>query len=339
MSNDADKTNGGISGGGYSASYGGGQLTGKATYNSQTGPSAGPSDAAVVKDVTTASFASDVIEASKDQVVLIDFWAPWCGPCKQLGPLLEKTVAASNGKAVLTKMDIDKYPEIAGQMGIKSIPAVVAFVDGKPVDAFMGAVPESQIKAFIDKQPSPANPAPANDDGGVDDIMKQASEILDSGDTARAAELFASVLAIEPGNLDAIAGMGECYLAVGELEHARKIVASLPDDQLKVPAIATFISKLELAEQSASLGSVADLEKKVQDNPKDHQLRFDLALALNSKDNRQDAAEQLLQIVRTDRKWKEDGAREQLLQFFEIWGPMDDATLTGRRALSSILFS
>ncbi len=338
MSNDANKTGAGmsatISNGGYSASYGGGQMSGQATYNS----GAGPTDPAAVKDVTTASFAEDVIEASKNHVVLIDFWAPWCGPCKQLGPLLEKTVAASNGKAVLTKMDIDKHPEIAGQMGIKSIPAVVAVVDGKPVDAFMGAVPESQIKAFIDKQPSPANPASA-DDGGVEAAMQQATELLQAGDSAEAAEIYASVLTIEPGNLDAIAGLGECYLAVNELEHARKIVASLPEDQLKVPTIAAFVGKLELAEQTASLGSVEDLEKKVQKNPKDHQNRFDLALALNAKGQRQDAAEQLLEIVRTDRKWQEDGAREQLLQFFEIWGPVDDATLTGRRALSSILFS
>ncbi len=337
MSNEPYSPSASMSGTGYSASYGNNQLSGNATGQSTTSaPADGKRPA--IKDTTTAEFAVDVIEASNDQIVLVDFWANWCGPCKQLGPILEKTINDSNGKAILVKMDIDKYPEVAGQMGIKSIPAVVAFVDGKPVDAFMGAVPESQIKEFINKQPSPANPAPAGEDN-VESVMAKASELLNAGDSAQAAEMFAAVLAKEPGNLDAIAGLGECYLAVGELELAQNIVSSLPETQLATPVIASFLAKLKLVEQTAALGSLDDLEKNVLENPKDHQARYDFALALNAHDKREEAASQLLEIVAKDRKWNEDGAREQLLQFFEMWGPMDPATLSGRRGLSSILFS
>ena len=357
MSNDPKSLNTGISGAGYSATYGGNQVSSQSTPRaaSPTTPPASPpapqaapvpvSDASpakdprpAVKDITTAEFVEDVIKASNDQIVLVDFWAPWCGPCKQLGPILEKAVQASDGKVILTKMDIDKHPEVAGQMGIKSIPAVVAFVDGKPVDALMGAVPESQVQAFLDKLPSPANPALAP----VDEIaaaMDKAAELLDTGDAAQAAEVFVSVLDKEPGNLDAIAGLGTCYLAVGEMELARNIITNLPEEHFEVPSIAELITKLELAEQAAKLGSLVDLEKAVQDSPKDHQARFDLAVALNAHDKRDEAATRLLEIVAVDRKWNDDGARAQLVQFFDLWGPTDPATLSGRRGLSSILFS
>ncbi len=343
MSDDLKNANSGAAGGEYSASFGSAQMTGTMTgsveNNSNPGGGAGGSGQSLpVKDVTTKSFTEDVIEASKNQAVLVDFWAPWCGPCKQLGPVLEKVVTASAGKAVLAKMDIDKNPEIPGQMGIKSIPAVVAFVDGKPVDAFMGAVPESQILAFLDKLPSPENPALA-DDNGIETAMAQAAEMLEAGESAPAAEVYASVLAQEPGNLDAIAGLGECYLAVDEVEHARNIIANLPQDQLAVPVIAGLVAKIELAEQTASLGSHNELEQKIEANPKDYQARFDLALLLNSKNQREEAAQQLLEIVRSDRKWNDDGARQQLVQFFDIWGATDPATLSGRRGLSSLLFS
>ncbi len=342
MSNDPNTLNTGASGAGYSASFGDNQISGY----TQTAPSPQtPAEPAAeaqprppVKDITTAEFVDDVIKGSSDHIVLVDFWAPWCGPCKQLGPLLEKIVNDSDGKVVLAKMDIDKHPEIAGQMGIKSIPAVVAFVDGKPVDALMGAVPESQIKTFMEKLPSPANPTPAPGDE-IAAAMEKAAALLKAGDAAQAAEVFVSVLDKEQGNLDAIAGLGTCYLEVGEMELARNIITSLPEEHLTIPSIAEFLTKLELAEQSAKLGSLPDLEKKVQANPKDHQARFDLALALNAHNKRDEAASQLLKIVAADRKWNKDGAREQLVQFFDIWGPMDPATLTGRRGLSSLLFS
>ncbi len=337
MSDDPKPVNSGTAGGGYTASFGN-QMKGTMANGNAGNLATSPAQGVPVKDVTTRSFAADVIEASKSQIVLVDFWAPWCGPCKQLGPVLEKVVTASDGKAILAKMDIDKNPEIPGQMGIKSIPAVVAFVDGKPVDAFMGAVPESEVKVFIDKQPAPANAA-AGDDNGMEAAVAQAAEMLAAGDSARAAEIFAAVLQQEPGNLDAIAGLGECYLAVNEVETARNLIAGLPEDQLKVPAITGLVNKIELAEQTAALGSLGELEQKVADNPKDHQARFDLALALNSKDRREEATEQLLEIIRKDRKWNDDGARQQLVQFFEVWGVADPATLSGRRGLSSVLFS
>ena len=350
MSDDPKTLSTSISGAGYSTSYGGNQVSSQPpppAAPQATSPSA-PQQTQVpasekvvrpaVKDITTAEFIEDVINASNDQIVLVDFWAPWCGPCKQLGPILEKAVQASDGKVILTKMDIDKHPEVAGQMGIKSIPAVVAFVDGKPVDALMGAVPESQIQTFLDKLPSPANPALAP----VDEIaaaMDKAAELLAAGDAAQAAEVFVSVLDKEQGNLDAIAGLGTCYLAVDEMELTRNIITNLPEEHLSIPSIAELITKLELAEQAAKLGSLVDLEKAVQVSPKDYQARFDLAVALNAHDKRDEAATQLLEIVSADRKWNDDGARAQLVQFFDLWGPTDPATLSGRRGLSSILFS
>jgi putative thioredoxin len=334
MSNDENNSATSTSGSGYSASFGGESISAAPTPSAPKAATKMPA----VQDITTASFAEDVIAASGNQLVLVDFWAPWCGPCKQLGPLLEKVVADSNGTVILAKMDIDKHPEVAGQMGIKSIPAVVAFIDGKPVDAFMGAVPESQIVAFIKKQPAPANPQLSEEDT-IEASLAEAAELLAKGEPAPAADLYAAILGKEQGNLDAIAGLGECYLAVGEMDHARNIIAALPEDQLNVPAVAAFIGKLELAEQTATLGSTVDLEKKLAENPKDHQARFDLALVFNANNQRDEAAEQLLEIVRMDRKWNDDGAREQLLQFFDIWGQTDPSTLKGRRGLSSILFS
>lgn len=336
MSNDPDTLKTGTPGAGFSASYGSNQISGYPETAPQTPPV--PEARPPVKDITTAEFVEDVIKGSNNQIVLVDFWAPWCGPCKQLGPVLEKAVNNSDGKIILAKMDIDKHPEVAGQMGIKSIPAVVAFVDGKPVDALMGAVPESQVKAFLDKLPSPANPAPAPGDE-IADAMEKAAKLLEEGDAAQAAEVFVSVLDKEQGNLDAIAGLGTCYLAVGEVKLARNIISNLPDEHLKVPSIAELVTKLDLAEQTEKLGSLPDLEKTVQDNPKDHQARFDLALALNGHNKRDEAAAHLLKIIAADRKWQDDGAREQLVQFFDIWGPTDPATLTGRRGLSSLLFS
>ena len=346
MSEDPDTLNAGTTGTGFSASYGSNQVSGYSQNPQTAQPASAPQAAPAaekavrppVKDITTAEFVDDVIKGSNNQIVLVDFWAPWCGPCKQLGPILEKAVADSDGKIILAKMDIDKHPEVAGQMGIKSIPAVVAFVDGKPVDALMGAVPESQVKTFLDKLPAPANPAPAPGDE-IADAMAKAATLLEQGDAAQAAEVFVSVLDKEQGNLDAIAGLGTCYLAVDEIELARNIITNLPEEHLKTPSIAELVTKLELAEQTAKLGSLPDLEKQVQDNPKDHQARFDLALALNAHNKRDEAAEELLKIVARDRKWNEDGARKQLVQFFDIWGPTDPATLTGRRGLSSILFS
>ncbi|MCG6856549.1 MAG: thioredoxin [Salaquimonas sp.] len=286
-----------------------------------------------VKDISTAEFMVEVIEASNERPVLVDFWAPWCGPCKQLGPVLEKVVAESRGKVKLVKMNIDQHPEIAGQMGVQSIPAVVAFDQGKPKDAFMGAVPESEVRRFIDKLAGPSGPSP------IDQALEEAARLEGEGAHAEAANLYASVLQQEPHNVAALAGMGTLYLTSGDAERARAMYEAIPADQHGKPEAASLKAAIDLAEQAASLGDTAELLARIEADPKDYHARFDLALALNAKGRREEAADQLLEIIRRDRKWNDDGARAQLLQFFEAWGPTDEATLSARRQLSSILFS
>jgi putative thioredoxin len=287
----------------------------------------------VVKDTTTQTFVKDVIEESKRQPVLVDFWAEWCGPCKQLGPVLEKAVRAAKGKVKLVKMDIDKHPSIPGQLGIQSIPAVFAFVNGQPIDGFLGALPESQVTAFIERLTKDRL------GGEEQDLLKSADDLLDKGDAAGAADLYAQVLAQDSGNLAALGGLTRSYVRTGALEQAKQTLALVPEAKRNDPAVAAARAALEVSEQAKAVGPIADLEAKVAGNPLDHQARFDLALALNGKGQRQDAVDNLLEIVKRDRKWNDDGARKQLVQFFEAWGPTDEATVNGRKRLSSILFS
>ena len=296
----------------------------------QSGEAAAPS---VVKDTTTQTFVKDVIEESKRQPVLVDFWAEWCGPCKQLGPVLEKVVRAAKGKVKLVKMDIDKHPTIPGQLGIQSIPAVFAFINGQPVDGFLGALPESQVAAFIERV--------TKDRIGAEeqDLLKSADDALAKGDAAGAADLYAQVLAQDSGNIAALAGLARSYVRTGATEQAKQTLALVPEAKHNDAAVAAARAALEVAEQAKSVGPIADLEQKVAANPLDHQARFDLALALNAKGRRQEAVDNLLEIVKRDRKWNEDGARKQLVQFFEAWGGADEATVDGRRRLSTILFS
>jgi putative thioredoxin len=287
----------------------------------------------LIKDTTTQTFVKDVIEESKRQPVLIDFWAPWCGPCKQLTPVLEKVVRAAKGKVKLVKMNIDEHPAIPGQMGIQSIPAVIAFVNGQPADGFMGALPESQVMAFLERLTKDRI------GGEAKDLLKAADTALAEGDPAGAAELYAQLLEEDNTNVAALAGLARCYVGTGAIEQAKQTLALVPDSKRNDAAVLAAKAALDLAEQAQSLGPVADLEQKVAANPLDHQARFDLALALNGKGRRQEALDHLISIVKRDRKWNDDGARKQLVQFFDAWGPADEATIEGRKRLSSILFA
>jgi putative thioredoxin len=287
----------------------------------------------VVKDTTTQTFVKDVIEESRHQPVLVDFWAPWCGPCKQLTPVLEKAVKAAKGKVKLVKMNIDEHPAIPGQMGIQSIPAVIAFVNGQPADGFMGALPESQVMAFLERLTKDRI------GGEAQDLLKEADAAFAEGDAAAAAEMYSHLLAEDNANIPALAGLARCYVATDALDQARQTLAMVPEPKRNDAAVAAARAALELAEQAKTLGPVAELEQKVAANPLDHQARFDLALALNGKGRRHDALEHLIAIVKGDRKWNDDGARKQLVQFFDAWGPTDEATIEGRRRLSSILFA
>ena len=286
------------------------------------------------KEVTTASFRADVLTASQRQPVLVDFWAPWCGPCKQLAPALEKAVADSNGKATLVKMNIDDHPQIAGQLGIQSIPAVIAFSKGQPVDGFVGALPESQIRGFIERLVGPL-------ENGSAALLAEAEEAAARGDAAGAAEIYAEILAENPGETKAVAGLARLHVAAGQLAEAKALLdaapAAEPGKDLD-PAIAAAGAALRLAEQASNVGELAPLEQAVAANPNDHQARFDLAVALSAKGDREAAANQLLEIVRRDRKWNDQAARKQLLQFFEAWGLMDPASVAARRRLSAIWF-
>jgi putative thioredoxin len=283
----------------------------------------------LIKETTTQTFVKDVIEESKRQPVLIDFWAEWCGPCRQLTPILEKAVRNAKGRVKLVKMNIDHHPAIPGQMGIQSIPAVIAFVNGQPADGFMGAIPESQVNAFIDKV---TKGVPAAGEPNIAEILAEAEAVLADGDAAGAAQIYAEVLALDSTNIAALAGLAKCYVTTGAIEQAKQTLGMVPESKRNDAAI-------ELAEQAKAVGPVAELEQKVAANPLDHQARFDLATALNAAGKRAEATAQLLEIVKRDRKWNDDGARRQLVQLFEAWGGADEATVEGRKKLSTILFS
>jgi putative thioredoxin len=299
-------------------------------------PAAAPASD-LIADTTTQTFVKDVIEESKTRPVLVDFWAPWCGPCKQLTPVLEKVTKAAKGKLKLVKMNIDEHPpvfqQIAQQMGIQSIPAVLAFVNGQPIDGFLGALPEKQITEFVERL--------IKDRVGAEekDALAAADAALAEKDYAGAADLYAKVLAQDANNIAAMAGLARCYVGTGNIEQAKKTLEMVPEAKQNDTAVAAARAAIELAAQTRDLGPVADLEAKVAADPKDYQARFDLALALNAKGNREGAIDQLIEIVKRDRKWNDDGARKQLVQLFDAWGPTDEATLNGRKRLSSVLFA
>src|SRR5262249_3051461 len=289
----------------------------------------------LIKETTTQTFVKDVIEESKRQPVLIDFRAEWCGPCRHLNPIMKKAVCNARGGVKLEKMNIDQHPAIPGQMGIQSIPAVIAFVNGQPADGFMGAIPESQVNAFIDKL---TKGVPAAGEPNVAEILKEAETLLAEGDAASAAQVYAEALSFDATNIAALAGLAKCYVTTGAVDQAKQTLAMVPESKRGDAAVKAVQAAIDLAEQAKSLGPIADVEQKVAANPLDHQARFDLATALNAGGKRSEATGQLLEIVRRDRKWNDDGARKQLVQFFEAWGGADEATVEGRKRLSTILF-
>ncbi len=286
-----------------------------------------------IKDTTSQAFVKDVIEESRKQPVLVDFWAPWCGPCKQLTPILEKVVKNAKGKVKLVKMDIDQHPEIPGQLGIQSIPAIIAFVNGQPADGFMGALPESKINEFIERI-TKGKVAPK-----AQDLLKVAEEALAQGTTEEAIEIYQHLITEDAANLPAVAGLARVLVQTGALEEAKAILAKVPEAKQGDTAIAAARAALELAEQANAVGPIAELEQKVAANALDHQSRYDLAVTLNAKGEKAQAADHLLSIVKRDRKWNEDAARKQLVQLFDAWGPMDEVTIDARKRLSTILFS
>ena len=304
------------------------------TLIGETGGAAasGVSKTDIIKDGTDASFVADVIEASKTTPVIVDFWATWCGPCRQLGPALEKAVTAAKGAVKLVKIDIDRNPAFAGQLRVQSIPAVFAFVDGRPVDGFMGALPESQVKQFVDRL------AKAGDGGAspIDEMLDMARESLELGDLGGAAQAYAQVLQAEPQNLKALGGLARLYQQAGDLERAREVLSMAPEGA-KDPDLDGVRAALALAEEAPS--ETAEFEQRLAANADDHEARFELAKALAGQGQMMEAVDELLEIVRRDRAWNDEAARKQLLTIFEAAGPVSDVAKQGRRKLSALLFS
>jgi len=290
-----------------------------------------PAATDLIKDATDASFIADVVEASKTVPVIVDFWATWCGPCRQLGPALEKAVTAAKGAVKLVKVDIDKNPAYAGQLRVQSIPAVFAFVDGRPVDGFMGALPDSQVKQFVDrlaKQGAGVSP--------VDELLEMAKESLELGDQGGAAQAYAQALQMDPGNARAIGGMARLYQQAGDLERAAEVLAMAPPEA-KDPDIDAVRAALALAAEAPS--ETAEFEVRLAADPDDHEARLELAKALAAGGQMHEAVDQLIESIGRDREWNDQAARKQLLTIFEAAGPMSDVAKQGRRKLSSILFS
>jgi putative thioredoxin len=299
----------------------------------------GAAAADLVKDSDTAHFQADVIDASREVPVIVDFWATWCGPCKQLGPMIEKLVTEAGGKVKLVKIDVDQNQALAQQLRIQSIPAVYAFKDGQPVDGFVGALPESQLRAFIESLTEGAGGGAEAGENPVAQALDQARAMMEAGDTASAGQLYARIIEHEPGNVAAAAGLARCAVAAGDVEQAKQALAALPPEAANDPDVGAARAAIELAEASAGAGDVAGLQAAVDADPADLQARLDLANALYAGGQAEAALDHLLEIVRRDKEWNEEAGRKQIVKIFEALGPSHPLTLAGRRRLSSLLFS
>jgi putative thioredoxin len=295
----------------------------------------------LVRDVDLATFMQDVIEASRTHLIVVDFWAPWCGPCKQLTPILEKLVRAAKGAVRLMKVDIDRNPQIAQEMGVQSIPAVFAFYQARPVDGFMGALPEAQIKAWIDKLIAATGvTAPADDGFNVASALKQAGEFLATKQIAMAQAVYSEIMEVEPTNAEGFAGFLRCLLIDNKLVEAKAALAGAAPDMAKNKALDSVRAAIELAEQGAAgADKLNEFEDKLAKNAADYQARYDLASALYAIGRKEEAIDHLLELIRRDRKWNEEAGRKQLVKYFEALGFTDPLSVQGRKRLSSILFS
>ena len=298
------------------------------------GQGAAVAAADLIKESNTQNFMRDVIEPSRQQPVIVDFWAPWCGPCKQLGPALEKVVKQANGKVRMVKINIDENPQLAQQMRIQSIPAVFAFVNGQPVDGFMGTLPESQLKQFVDRLGGQGSMAEE-----IEAALTDARAAFDAGDIQTAAQIFTQVLQADRENIGAIAGLMRCQMAAGDLENAQATLALVPPAKANDPEILSVTAQLEMALNPVDLSEIGQLKTRIERDPDDFQARIDLAVLLNGAGERAEATDHLIYVIKKMRNWNDEAARKQLVKFFEAWGPKDEFTLAGRRKLSSVLFS
>ena len=341
MSNPFDQSGGfgGFGGQGYGVTYTDGPANAPSSAGPAPGAQAADGGGDVVVETTTATFARDVLDASMDRIVLVDFQSAWCGPCKSLGPIIERVVRSFGGAVKLATMDIDKHPAVAGQLGVQSLPTVMAFAQGRPVDGFVGAVPESEVRALIDRTMKATGMTGAPAGLPVDEFLAEAATRLEAGDIQGASELYVAILQEKPDEARAVAGLASVRLGGGDAEGARGMLASLDEKSRSLPEVAAVEAKLDLAEQVSGLGDPAALQARLDENPDDHEARFDLALIADAQGRRDEAVDGLIAIMRRDREWREDGARKQLLQLFDAWGPKDAATVRGRTKLGSLLFA
>lgn len=302
-------------------------------------PQAAPAD--LIKDSDQTKFAKDVLEASRTVPVIVDFWAPWCGPCKTLQPTIEKVVKEAKGAVKLVKINIDQNQMLAQQLRIQSIPAVYAFFGGRPVDGFMGAVPESQVKQFVDRLVQAAGGAPGAE-GGADDLaaaLEHAKQAIAENDYSLAAQIYNELIEVAPDNIAAIAGLAKCHLQAGNADQAKSLLGKVPAKDKNNAEVVALLASIDLAEKAKEAGPVADLKAKAAADPKDFQTRLDLAMAYWAGEQRQEAIDELLAMIKLDRNWNEAAARQQLLKFFEALGFTDPLSVDGRKRLSTILFS